>query len=238
MEYDTPSFLYLIKSMPGVIIENPVGLTFDSERDLGGTDYIIYRGTALAAGETVSVQFTGLVSWTDALMRNQIVWAGGLLIAPVALLVYFFVLKKDGGSKEPEQPQATFIRKASDSLESEDEPPTADESSIEDLEAERKALISVLEKIEEDYHKGEIPKDAYRSLKSRYRDNLEEIEAELGTSQPDEEQEDLKAEESALRSVLEKIASDHDKGLLSKRAYNRLKDRYEERLDEIREMLR
>jgi hypothetical protein len=238
MEYDTPSFLYLIKSMPGVIIENPVGLTFDSERDLGGTDYIIYRGTALAAGETVSVQFTGLVSWTDALMRNQIVWAGGLLIAPVALLVYFFVLKKDGGSKEPEQPQATFIRKASDSLESEDEPPTADESSIEDVEAERKALISVLEKIEEDYHKGEIPKDAYRSLKSRYRDNLEEIEAELGTSQPDEEQEDLKAEESALRSVLEKIASDHDKGLLSKRAYNRLKDRYEERLDEIREMLR
>jgi hypothetical protein len=238
MEYDTPSFLYLIKSTPGLTIENPVGLTFDSERDLGGTDYLIYRGTALAAGETVSIQFTGLVSWTDVIMRNPLVWAGGLLLAPVALLVYFFVLRKDRGSEEPEQPPVAPLRGVSDTPESEDEPLTEGESSIEDLEAERNALRSVLDKIEEDYRNGEIPKKAYRTLKARYRDNLEEIEAELGSSLQVEEQEDLKAEELAIGPVLDKIAADHDKGLLSERAYNRLKERYEERLDDIREMLR
>ncbi len=237
MEYDTPSFLYLIKSMPGVTIENPVGVTLDSERDLGGTDYIIYRGTALAAGDTVSVQFTGLVSWTDVLMRNPLVWAGGLLIAPAALLLYFFVLRKDGSSEEPEQPQAASLREVSDTPESEDESLTAGESSIEDLEAERNALRSVLEKIEEDYRKGEIPKDAYRTLKSKYRENLKEIEAELQSPPVDDEHEDFMAEESAIGSVLEKIALDHDKGLLSERAYNRLRERYEERLAEVRAKL-
>jgi len=225
MEYYTPSFLYLIKSMPGVTIENPVGIIFDSERDLGGTDYLIYRGINLTAGETVSVQFTGLVSLTDVILRNPIVWAGGLLLAPVALLVYFFVLKKDGGSKKPKKPPVTPLRKISASPESEDESLTTGESSNEDLEAERNAVRSVLEKIEEDYRKGEIPKDAYRTLKSKYRDNLEELESELGSSLQDEEQEDLTAEEVAIRSVLEKVASDHEKGLLSKRAYNRLKKR-------------
>lgn len=237
MEYDTPSFLYLIETMPGVTIENPVGLTFDSERNLGGKDYIIYRGSALTAGETVSVQFTGLVSWTDVIMRNPLVWAGGLLLAPVALLVYFFVLKKDGGSKEPEQPPVAPLRKVSDAPESEVESLSTGESSIEDLEAERNALRSVLDKIEEDHRKGEIPDEAYRTLKSRYRDNLKEIEAELQSPPVDDEQEDLKAEESAIGSVLEKIASDHDKGLLSERAYNRLRERYEERLAEVRAKL-
>lgn len=234
MEYDTPSFLYLIETMPGVTIENPVGLTFDSERNLGGTDYIIYRGTDLKAGETVSIQFTGLVSWTDIIMRNPLIWAGGLLLAPAALLVYFFVLKKDRSSEEPGQPHVAPLSEASDTPESEDESLDADESSIEDLEAERNALRSVLDKIEEDYRKGEIPKDAYRTLKSKYRDNLKEIEAELQSPPVDEEQEDLMAEESAIGSVLEKIASDHDKGLLSERAYNRLRERYEERLAEVR----
>jgi hypothetical protein len=234
MEYDTPSFLYLFKTMPGVTIENPVGLTFDSERDLGGTDYIIYRGTDLKAGETVSVQLTGLVSWTDIIMRNPLVWAGGLLLAPAALLVYFFVLKKDRSSEEPRQPHAAPLSEASDTPESEDESLAADESSIEDLEAERNALRSVLTKIEEDYRKGEIPKDAYRTLKSKYRENLKEIEAELQSPPVDNDQEDLMAEESAIGSVLEKLASDHDKGLLSERAYNRLRERYGKRLAEVK----
>ena len=182
MEYDTPFFLYLIKSTPGLTIENPVGLNFDSERDLGGTDYLIYRGTDLAAGDTVSIQFTGLVSWTDVLMRNPLVWAGGLLLAPVALLVYFFVLKKDGGSKEPERTQLAPLRKISDTFDSDDESLTAGGDSFEDLEAERNALRSVLDKIEEDYRNGEIAKKTYRTLKAKYVDSLEEIEAELGSS--------------------------------------------------------
>ena len=238
MEYDTPSFLYLIESMPGVTIENPVGLTYDSERNLAGTDYIIYRGIDLTAGETVSVQFTGLVSWTDVIMRNPLVWAGGLLLAPAALLVYFFVLKKDGSSEEPKQQPVAPSSEVSDTpLSEEEESPSAGETAIEDLEAERNALRSVLDKIEEDHRKGEVSDEAYRTLKSRYRDNLKEIEAELQSPPADVEQEDLMAEESAIGSVLEKIASDHDKGLLSEGAYNRLRERYEERLAEVRAKL-
>jgi ElaB/YqjD/DUF883 family membrane-anchored ribosome-binding protein len=219
MEYDTHSFLYLIENVPGIILESPVGLTYDSERE-------------------VSVQFKGLVSWTDALMRNPLVWAGGLLLAPAALLVYFFVLKKDDGSEEPEQPQVAPLSEVSGAPRSlEKESPSADERPIEDLEAERNALMSVLEKIEEDHRKGEISDGAYRSLKSRYSDDLEEIEAELQSPLADDEREDLMAEESAIGSVLEKIASDHDKGLLSERAYNRLRERYEERLAEVRAKL-
>ena len=238
MEYDTPSFLYLIETMPGVTIENPVGLTYDSERNLAGTDYIIYRGTDLTAGETVSVQFNGLVSWTDVIMRNPLVWAGGLLLAPAALLVYFFVLKKDGSLEEPEQPPVAPLSEVSDTpLSEEKESPSAGETAIEDLEAERNALRSVLDKIEEDHRKGEVPDEAYRTLKSRYSDNLKEIEAELQSLPADDEQEDLIAEESAIGSVLDKIASDHDNGLLSEKAYNRLREKYAERLAEVRAKL-
>ncbi len=238
MEYHTHSFLYLIENVPGITLESPVGLTYDSERDLGGTEYIIYRGIDLTAGETVSVQFKGLVSWTDVLVRSPWVWAGGLLVAPVALLVYFFVLKKDGGSKEPEQPPVAPLSKVSGTPRSaEEESPSVGESSIEDLEGERNALRSVLDKIEEDHRKSEISDEEYRTLKSRYSDNLEEIEAELQSLPVDDEREDLTAEESAIGSVLEKIASDHDKGLLSERAYRRLRERYEERLAEVRAKL-
>jgi hypothetical protein len=238
MEYDTHSFLYLIENVPGIILESPVGLTYDSERDLGGTEYIIYRGIDLAAGETVSVQFKGLVSWTDVLMRSPWVWAGGLLVAPVALLVYFFVLKKDGGSKEPEQrPVAPLSEVSGTPRSAEAESPSVGESSIEDLETERNALRSVLDKIEEDHRKSEISDEEYRTLKSRYSDNLKEIEAELKSLPADDEREDLTAEESAIGSVLEKIASDHDKGLLSERAYRRLRERYEERLAEVKAKL-
>jgi len=238
MEYDTPSFLFLIENVPGITLESPVGLTYEGERDLGGTEYIIYRGIDLAAGETVSVQFKGLVSWTDVLTRSPWVWAGGLLVAPVALLVYFFVLKKDGGSKEPEQRPVVPLRKVSSTPRSaEEESPSVGESSIEDLEAERNALRSVLDKIEEDHRKSEISDEEYRTLKSRYSDNLKEIEAEPKSLPADDEREDLTAEESAIGSVLEKIASDHDKGLLSERAYRRLRERYEERLAEVRAKL-
>ena len=238
MEYDTHSFLYLIENVPGIILESPVGLTYDSERDLGGTEYIIYRGIDLAAGETVSVQFKGLVSWTDVLMRSPWVWAGGLLVAPVALLVYFFVLKKDGGSKEPEQrPVAPLSEVSGTPRSAEAESPSVGESSIEDLETERNALRSVLDKIEEDHRKSEISDEEYRTLKSRYSDNLKEIEAELKSLPADDDREDLTAEESAIGSVLEKIASDHDKGLLSERAYRRLRERYEERLAEVKAKL-
>ena len=238
MEYDTHSFLYLVENVPGITLESPVGLTFDSERDLGGTEYIIYRGIDLAAGETVSVQFKGLVSWTDVLMRSPWVWAGGLLVAPVALLVYFFVLKKDGGSKEPEQrPVAPLSEVSGTPRSAEAESPSVGESSIEDLETERNALRSVLDKIEEDHRKSEISDEEYRTLKSRYSDNLKEIEAELKSLPADDEREDLTAEESAIGSVLEKIASDHDKGLLSERAYRRLRERYEERLAEVKAKL-
>ncbi len=238
MEYDTHSFLYLIENVPGIILESPVGLAYDSERDLGGTEYIIYRGIDLAAGETVSVQFKGLVSWTDVLMRSPWVWAGGLLVAPVALLVYFFVLKKDGGSEEPEQrPVAPLSEVSGTPRSAEEESPSVGERSIEDLEAERNALRSVLDKIEEDHRKSEISDEEYRTLKSRYSDNLKEIEAEPKSLPADDEREDLTAEESAIGSVLEKIASDHDKGLLSERAYRRLRERYEERLAEVRAML-
>jgi len=238
MEYDTPSFLFLIKKMPGVTLESPVGLTFDSERNLAGTDYLIYRGIDLTAGETVSVQFNGLVSWTDVLLRNPLIWAGGLLVAPIALLVYFFVLKKDGGSKTPKRRPVAPLSEVPDTPRSErEESPSAGESSIEDLEAERNALRAVLKKIEEDHRKGEITREAYRSLKSKYRDNLKEIEAELQSPPVDEEQEGLMAEELAIGSVLEKIASDHEKGLLSKGAYKRLRERYEKRLAEVRAKL-
>ncbi|MBC8224485.1 hypothetical protein H8E65_07855 [Candidatus Bathyarchaeota archaeon] len=238
MEYDTPSFLFLIAKMPGVTLESPVGLTFDSERNLGGTDYLIYRGIDLTAGETVSVQFNGLVSWTDVLLRNPLIWAGGLLVAPIALLVYFFVLKKDGGSEEPKQQSVAPLSEALETPRSErEEPPSAGERSIEDLEVERNALRSVLKKIEEDHRKGEISDEAYRSLKSKYRDNLKEIEAELQSPPVDDEREGLMAEELAIGSVLEKIASDHEEGLLSEGAYNRLRERYEERLAEVRAKL-
>jgi hypothetical protein len=238
MEYDTHSFLYLVENVPGITLESPVGLTFDSERDLGGTEYIIYRGIDLAAGETVSVQFKGLVSWTDVLARNPLVWAGGLLLAPAALLVYIFVLKKDGGSKEPERRPVAPLREVSSTPRSaEEESTSAGESSIEDLEAERNALRSVLDKIEEDHQKSEISDEEYRTLKSRYSDNLKEIEAEPKSLPADDEREDLTAEESAIGSVLEKIASDHDKGLLSERAFRRLRERYEERLAEVRAKL-
>ena len=238
MEYDTHSFLFLIENVPGITLESPVGLTYDSERNLGGTDYIIYRGIDLTAGETVSVQFKGLVSWTDVLMRSPWVWAGGLLVIPVAFLVYFFVLKKDDGSEEPEQRTVAASNETSGTPRSmEEESPSADESSIEDLEAERNALRSVLDKIEKDHREGELSDEAYRSLKSRYRDNLEEIEAGLQSPPSDDEREDLMAEVSAIGSVLEKIASDHDKGLLSERAYNRLRKKYEERLAEVRAKL-
>ena len=238
MEYDTISFYYFVENVPGVTIESTVGLTYEGERTLAGTDYLTYKGSALQAGETASVQFKGLVSWTDALMKNPILWAGGLLVAPVALLVYFFVLKKDKGSEEPELPPMAPLSEISDTPRSVDEEsPSAGESSIEDLQAERNALRSVLVKIEEDHRNGEISNEAYRTLKSRYRDNLEEIEAELRSPPADDEREDLTAEESAIGSVLEKIASDHDKELLSERAYNRLRERYEERLAEVRAKL-
>jgi ElaB/YqjD/DUF883 family membrane-anchored ribosome-binding protein len=238
MEYDTHSFLYLVENVPGITLESPVGLTFDSERDLGGTEYIIYRGIDLAAGETVSVQFKGLVSWTDVLARNPLVWAGGLLLAPAALLVYIFVLKKDGGSKEPEQrPVAPLSEVSGTPRSAEEESPSVGESSIEDLEAERNALRSVLDKIEEDHQKSEISDEEYRTLKSRYSDNLKEIKAEPKSLPADDEREDLTAEESAIGSVLEKIASDHDKGLLSERAYRRLRERYEERLADVKAKL-
>ena len=238
MEYDTPSFLYLIENVPGITLESPVGLTYDSERNLGGTDYIIYRGIDLTAGETVSVQFKGLVSWTDVLLRNPLVWAGGLLLAPVALLVYFFVLKKEDGSEGPESAQLAPKRDVSKDLRPDDEgSPSEGDISIEDLEAERDALRSVLAKIEDDHRNGVITDETYRTLKSKYGENLEKIDAELKSSPQVDELEDLRAEEIAIGSVLDKIASDHDKGLLSERAYNRLKDRYEERLAEIRAML-
>jgi hypothetical protein len=238
MEYDTPSFLYLVESIPGVILESPVGLTYDSERNMAGTDYIIYRGINLTAGETVSVQLKGLVSWTDALIRNPLVWAGGLLLAPAALLVYFFVLKKDNGSEKNESAQIAPIRDVPKDLRpDEEESPSEGDTSIEDLEAERDALRSVLDKIEDDHRNGLIDDETYRTLISKYGENLEQIDAELKSSPWVDELEDLRAEEIAIRSVLDKIASDHEKGLLSERAYNRLKERYEERLTEIRTML-
>jgi len=238
MEYDTPSFLFLIESMPGVTLESPVGLTFDSERNLAGTDYLIYRGINITAGETVSVQFKGLVSWTDVLLRNPLIWAGGLLVAPIALLVYFFVLKKNGGSEAPKRHPVAPSSEVSDTPRSErEESPSVGERSIEDLEAERNALRSVLKKIEKDHRKGEITNEAYRNLKSKYRENLKEIEAELQSPPVDDEREGLMAEELAIGSVLEKIASDHEKGLLSEGAYNRLREKYEERLAEVRAKL-
>jgi hypothetical protein len=238
MDYDTPSFLYLIENVPGITIENPVGLTYDSERNLAGTDYIIYRGSDLTAGETVSVQFKGLVSWTDALMRNPLVWAGGLLLAPVALLVYFFILKKDNSSVEPESAKLTSISDVSKDLRpDEEESPSEDDISIEDLEAERTALRSVLDKIEDDHRNRVIDNETYRTLKTKYGENLEKIDVKLKSSKQVEELEDLRAEEIAIRSILAKIALDHEKSLLSERAFNRLKERYQERLTEIRTML-
>jgi len=196
VEYDTPSFLYLIQSVPGVTVENPIGLSFDSERNLGGTDYLIYRAVDLEAGATVSVQFKGLVSWTDALMQNPIVWAAGLLAAPAGLLLYFFVIKKDDGPKEPARSKRAVNKKRLKA------PPR------KEVDAPSEGAVNDLAPV---------------------------------VTEPDEtgnvEQEDLKAEESAIESVLEKIASDLDQGVLSESAYNRLKERYEERLAEVREKL-
>jgi hypothetical protein len=171
-------------------------------------------------------------------MRSPLVWVGGLLVAPVALLVYFFVLKKNDSPEESDVTPLSPLSEVSSTPRSVvEESPLADESSIEDLEAERIALRSVLNKLKEDHRKGEITDEVYRTLRSRYRDNLDEIEAEQQSSPTDDEQEDLIAEESAIGSVLEKIASDHNKGLLSERAYNRLRERYEERIAEVRAKL-
>ena len=147
-------------------------------------------------------------------------------------------MKKDNGSEKHESAQIAPIRDAPKDLRpDEEESPSEGDTSIEDLEAERDALRSVLDKIEDDHRNGLIDDETYRTLISKYGENLEQIDAELKSSPRIDELEDLRAEEIAIRSVLDKIASDHEKGLLSERAFNRLKERYEERLTEIRTML-
>jgi hypothetical protein len=156
------------------------------------------------------------------------------MLAPAALLTYFFVLKKDDRSDKPDIVQLKPLKEAIDEIEPESGESSESELTGEDLEAERIALRSVLNKVEDDHRDDVINDETYRALKSKYGDKLKQIDAELKSSQQVDELEDLRAEEVAIRSVLDKVASDHEKGLLSERAYNRLKDRYEERLAEIR----
>lgn len=62
-------------------------------------------------------------------------------------------------------------------------------------------------------------------------------EAEIGDQLTPEEIADLRAEERAFEAILERIASDHERGQLSERAFERLISRYEGRLKRARERL-
>ncbi len=238
MAYDTTYFYYFIENVPGVTVESPVGLSYEGERILAGTNYLIYMGPALQAGETASVQFKGLISWTDALMKNPLMWAGGLLVAPIALLVYFFVLKIDDEPKDLElMPIAPLGKITVSSGSIEEESLLAGKGSRVDFKVELNELRPVLYKVEEEYMNGGTSEKTHSPLISRCGENLKEIEAELQSPREDDEMDDLAAEESAIGAVLGTITSNHNMGMLSEREFYLLKERYEARLAEVKSKL-
>ncbi len=191
IDYDTESFFIFVKQASGAGVEAASGMTLEGERNLGGEDYLIFKGSELQRGDVASVRFKGLMSTTEVLMKSPVAWAAVILVPPVGLLVYLLKFRRAGeaGVEEDDRRRKRRNSAAATAREAEPQPTERAPPHIEglltpeaeaDLRAEESAILSILEKIASDFEKGQLSVKAHENLVSKYEDRLCGVRERLG----------------------------------------------------------
>jgi hypothetical protein len=114
---------------------------------------------------------------------------------------------------------------------------------VEDLEVKKREIFKKIIQLESEYESGDISKNSFENLRSKYRKSVIELmqlidESRSQQSQSQEHLSDQRIEEKLLLSTLEKVEEDFKKGLISEEGYQKIKAVYEKRRIEVREEMR
>jgi len=116
-------------------------------------------------------------------------------------------------------------------------------TSVEDLEAKKRAIFNKIIQLESDYESGDISENSFENLRSKYRKRVIELmqlidESKSHQSQSQQHLSDQRIEEKSLLSTLEKVEEDFKKGLISEEGYQKIKAVYEKRRIKVLEEIR
>ena len=228
-------------------MESLRGLSFDMEMAFSDITYLIYSGTLIASGLVAGMTLKGIVTVTDLVLGNQLVWAGGLLLVPLVFIALFVTYNKRSGPKKANKSRSrrppkddgvkdTRLRNLKPQI---DEPLA--QNSIEDLRAEEEALNTIRKKIKIDHEKGTLSDEAFKTLRSKYRRQQKKVRAAITSFKvvdEDEEEEALRAEKRVLESITVKITKDLNEGTITESAHRKLAAKYIAQLNQIEDRLR
>jgi hypothetical protein len=243
VDYDTGSLSVFVEDGISDVV-NLRGLSFDEKRAFSDISYLIYNGALIASGSIASITLRGIVTVKDLILGNQLVWAGGLLLVPIAFIALFVTynkrssLKKVTKSRGRRPPREngvndTRFRQMKPKI---DEPFAQD--SIKDLRAEEEALNIIQKKIKIDHEKGTLSDDSFKMLRSKYRRRQKKVRSAISNFKViDEGEEDLLAEKRILESVIVKITKDLNNGTITESAHRKLVAKYVEQLGQIEDKL-
>jgi hypothetical protein len=244
VDYDTRSLNVFVQDGISNGVESLRGLSFDEKRTYSDISYRLYSGMLIASGSIAGMTLRGIVTVTDLVLGNQLVWAGGFLLVPIVFIALFVTYNKRGGpnkttkkrGRRPLKENGANIPNFKQMKPQIDEPLAQD--SIEDLRAEEEALITILKKIKVDHEKGTLSNEAYKIVSSKYRRRQKKVRAAITSFKVVDEEEDLRAEKIVLESILIKITKDMNRGTITERAHRKLVTKYVEQLDHIEDKLR
>jgi hypothetical protein len=189
----------------------------------------------------------GIITMTDLVLGNQLVWAGGLLLVPAVAIALFLTLKKKDAPKkttkrrsrrptEDDGVKATRLRNSKSQIDEQ-----LAQHSIEDLRAEEEALSIIRKKIIIDHEKGTLSDVEFKTLRSKYRRRQKKVRSAMTsfeTVDEDDSEEDLRAEKRVLESVIVKITKDLNDGTIMETAHRKLAAKYIAQLNQIEAKLR
>lgn len=251
IDYNTKSLIVFVEDGISSGVENLRGISFDRERAFSDITYLIYSGTQIASGSIGGMTLKGVVTVTDLILGNRLVWVGGLLLVPAVFIALFVTYNKRSGPKKAAKSRSR--RPSRDDGDKDprpkkvksqiDEPLSPD--SIEDLRAEEEALTIIRKKIKIDHQSGTLSDDAFKTLRSKYRRQQKKVRATIASFEvvdegeyEDEEEEDLRAEKRALESIIVKITKDMSEGTITESAHRKLAAKYIAQLNQIEDRLR
>jgi hypothetical protein len=240
IDYDTESLIVFVEDGISSGVESLRGLSFDRERDFSDISYLIYSGALIASGSIAGMTLRGVVTVTDLVLGNQLVWAGGLLLVPLVFIALFVTYNKRGGPKKTTKnrgrrpPKENGVNKTrfKQMKPKIDEPLT--QYSVENLRAEEEALNTIQEKIRIDHEKGILSDEQFKILRSKYRRQQKQVKKAISSFVVvDDDEEELRAEKRVLESIIVKITIDLNKGTITESAHRKLVSKYIDQLDQI-----
>jgi hypothetical protein len=187
VDYDTESLIVFVQDGISSGVENVKGLSFDNEWVYRDINYLIYSGALIASGSIAGMTLRGVVTVTDLVLGNKLIWAGGLLLVPFVFITLFLTYNKRDGRGEdsksrgqrPSRENGVSDTRLENVKHQVDEPLT--QESIEELRAEEEALNTIQNRIKTDHEKGTLSDDTFKILRSKYRRRQKKVRSAISS---------------------------------------------------------